>query len=133
MLDAYPTGWTACGRYLSEFYRIAVRVANKKLWITDAPAAVADCNVQLAQLSFGFLNVGYTQSDVTIVARRIGVSGHLHNAHQMELMTIAEIVPATGEAEVGARESAQPEHVFVKFGGTVNVSHKKSGMMKSCD
>src|SRR5215475_609690 len=114
--------------YWAQFYRVAVRVADEELWISRAPAAVADLDAHFAQELFRRLNVWNTERDVAVVARRIGVAGHIGDAHQMKLLPRAQIVPAPGEAQIGTRQSIQSERVFVKPGRAFDVGYQESGV-----
>src|SRR5262245_35682768 len=97
----------------AQFYRVAVRVAYDELRISRAPAAVTDLDAHFAQLPFSRLNVGNAERDVAVVARRICVAWHVFDAHQVKLLPRAQVVPAPGEAQIGARQSFQSEHVFI--------------------
>src|SRR5215475_4528724 len=91
----------------AQFNGVAVRVADEELWIARAPAAVTDLDAHFAQMSFRSLNVGNAERDVAVVARRIGVARHIGDAHQMKLLPGAQIVPASGESQIGTRQGFQ--------------------------
>src|SRR5262245_37516718 len=93
--------------YWAQFDRVAVRVADEELRIARAAAAVTDRDAHLAQLSFGRLNVGNAERDVAVVARRVGVARHVGDAHQVKLLPVAQIVPASGETQIGPRQGFQ--------------------------
>ncbi len=115
----------------TEFYSIPVRVADEELRIARPPAAVTDRYSHLAKLFFGSLNVLNAERDMTVVARRIGVSGHFCHAHQMKLLSIAQIVPSTGKSQIGTRQGYQPKGVFVKIRRAFDLSDQKTGVMKT--
>ena len=117
----------------TEFYRIAVRVSNEEMWIARAPATVADLDAHFAQMSLCRLNVGNAERDVAIVARRIGVAGHIGDAHQMKLLPGAQIVPSSGESQIWSWQDFQSERVFIKAGRAFDVGYKESGVMKTSD
>src|SRR5215470_8345833 len=119
--------------YWTQFDRVAVRVADEELRIARAAAAVADRDAHLAQLSFCRLNVGNAERDVAVVARRVGVAGHVVDTHQVKLLPIAQIVPASRETQIGTRQGFQSERAFVKARRAFDVGHEKSGVMKTGD
>ena len=70
---------------------------------------------------------------MAVVAWRVSVAGHICDAHQVKLLPIAQIVPASGETQIGTRQGFQSERAFVKTRRAFDVGYEKSGMMKSGD
>ena len=65
--------------------------------------------------------VGNAERDVAVVARRVGVAGHVGDAHQVKLLPGAQIIPASGETQIGTRQGFQSERFFVKAGRAFDV------------
>jgi hypothetical protein len=116
---------------LSQFDCVAVGIAHEELWIAGAAASVIDINPHLAQLPLSLSKITHIESNVTIVARGISVTRHQLNTHQMQLVTVAQVVPPSLEAEFGAGQWAQAEHIFVKIGRSCDIGDEKSRVMES--
>src|SRR5262245_7644384 len=117
----------------AQFYRVAVKDGYEAFGVARPPADSSDLDAHFATLSFLRLNVWNAERNVAIVARRVGMSGHIGDTHQMKLLPGAQIVPASGESQIGTRQGIQSERVFIKVSCAFDVGYQESGVVKTSD
>src|SRR6266540_3858703 len=117
------------------------KISNYSLQLFPFPYAICDMSHHIWHISFWRRPLSGTQFDRVAVRvadeelriARAATAVADRDAHQVKLLPIAQIVPASREAQIGTRQGFQSERVFVKARRAFDVGHEKSGVMKTGD
>ncbi len=114
-----------------EFDGVSIRIPNEELRPARSPAAIANPDPLASQLGLRGIERGHRQGEMPVVPRRIVMSRYLLDTHQVQLLSVVQVVPPASKTQIRTRQRREPEHSFVKSDRPFQVGHQNPRVMNA--